>query len=166
VAQSTLNGATVAGQGAAATVDTVYSVGQSTSTRYITLDAVTNFAVGQAVTIHSQALGAAVLESDGTAETRRIVSIDSGNSRISLDRPLMKPHADGDYVTNALDIHASIYMGGPAIVYAVGERPHPFPLPVIDDLGMVRRFAWRGFMKFQLFRPEFYQLKLTAASSD
>jgi N4-gp56 family major capsid protein len=55
--QAVLNGATVAGQGAAATVDTIYAPGQATSTRYITVDDVTGFAVGQRVTLHSKSAG-------------------------------------------------------------------------------------------------------------
>lgn len=164
IAQSALSAATVPGQGAAATVDVVYSVGQSTSTRHVTLDAITGFAVGQYVTIHSSLLGPTVLDGDGTQETRRIVSIDVANKRLSFDKPLLKAHAGGDYVTHGLNVHTSIFMGGPGVVYAVGERPHPFPLPVIDDRGMIRRFAWRGFLKFQLFRPEFFRVAETSAS--
>ena len=102
------------------------------------------------------ALGTTVLDGDGTQETRRIVAIDGDN--LSFDKPLLKPHAAGDYITNAVDIHGSIFMGGPGVVYGVGERPHPVLLPVIDDLGMIRRLAWRGFVKMQLFRPEMFEV--------
>jgi len=37
---------------------------------------------------------------------------------------------------------------------------------VIDDLGMIRRFAWRGFLKFQQFRPEYTELLFSAGSND
>ena len=163
VTQTALTAPTVPGQGAAATVDVVYSVGQSGSTRYISITSETGFVVGQYVTIHAAGLGVKVLEGDGTQETRRIVSIAAG--KLTVDKPFLKPHASGDYVTNALDVHASIFMGGPGVVYGVGERPHPFPLPVIDDRGMIRRFAWRGFLKYQMFRPEFFEVVETAASA-
>jgi N4-gp56 family major capsid protein len=165
--QTTLDGATVAGQGAAAVVDNVYGVGQANSIRYITTAAIAGFAVGQNVTIHSVAVGGAGLapiEGDGTQETRRIVSIDVGNKRMTFDRPLLKDHATGDYVTNGLDVHASIFMGGPGVVFGVGERATPLVLPVIDDLGMIRRFAWRSFSKMQLFRPEVFEVVESAGS--
>jgi hypothetical protein len=164
VAQTTLNGATVPGQGAAATVDNVYSVGQSSSTRTVPVVDATGFSVGMYVTIHAVGLGTTVLDSDGTQETRRIVGI-SGND-LSFDKPLLKPHADGDYITNAVDVHGSIFMGGPGVVYGVGERPHPVLLPVIDDLGMIRRLAWRGFVKMQLFRPEMFEVVETTGSNN
>ena len=58
----------------------------------------------------------------------------------------------------ALDVHMAIVLGGPAVVYGVGEDPHPIFPPVIDDLQMVQRFGWRGFLKFQMFRPEFFEV--------
>jgi N4-gp56 family major capsid protein len=160
--QTTLTGATVAGQGAAATVDTVYSVGQTGSTRTIPVTSETGFVVGQYVTIHDATLGAVVLDTDGTQETRRIVACGTGT--LSFDKPLLKAHASGAYVTKAVDIHASVFMGGPGVVYGVGERPAPVPLPVIDDLGMIRRLAWRGFFKYQLFRPEMFEVVETGGT--
>ena len=71
---------------------------------------------------------------------------------------MLKPHATGDYVTYGLDIHASIFLGGPGVVYGVGERPHVLNLPTIDDMAMIRRFGWRAFIKMQLFRPEMFQV--------
>jgi N4-gp56 family major capsid protein len=162
-AQAQLDGATVVGQGAYATSDSVYTPGQSSSTRYITVKGLVPanyFKVGTWITIHKQSLGAKPLESDGTQETRRIEHIDG--QKISLDRPLMKPHGDGDYVTYGLDVHTSVFVGGPGVVYAVGERPHVLNLPVIDDMAMIRRFGWRGFIKMQLFRPEMFQVIETA----
>jgi hypothetical protein len=168
IAQATLASATVPGQGAAATVDNVYSVGQSTSTRYITLvEAMpAEFVVGKFVTITSAPLGTTVLEADGTQETRRIVAVDGAQKRLTFDKPLLKDHAAGDYVTLGVDVHASIFQGGPGVVYGVGERPHPFPLPVIDDMGMINRFAWRGFCKMQLFRPEMFEVVESAGTTN
>jgi N4-gp56 family major capsid protein len=165
-AQGALDAATVPGQGAAQTVDKVYSVGQAGSTRTVPLGTGEGalFSVGMYVTIHSAPLGVTVLDSDGTQETRRIVAI--VGDTLSFDKPLLKPHAAGDYVTNAVDVHGSIFMGGPGVVYGVGERPHPVLLPVIDDLGMIRRLAWRGFVKMQLFRPEMFEVVETAGSTN
>jgi N4-gp56 family major capsid protein len=165
VNQDTLNGATVVGQGAASTVDQVYSPGQSTSTRYITVDDDTGFVVGQFITIHDVNEGTTVLDTDGTQEVRRIVSL-PGTNQIVLDKPLLKPHADGDYVSVAADIHSAVFMGGPGVVYAVGERPHPVMPPKYDDLMMVNRIGWRGFVKFQLFRPEYFEVVEVQGSTD
>jgi N4-gp56 family major capsid protein len=157
-------GDTVVGQGAAATVDTVYTVGQSGSTRYISVDDSTGFAAGDLVTISEGGGddgggGHPPLETDGTQETRRIVSVDTGGAnRLTFDKPLLKPHSAGDYVTKGVHLNASIFMGGPAVAYGVGERPHPTLPPKIDDLQMVQRFGWRGFLKFQMFRPEWIEV--------
>lgn len=169
--QSALSGATVVGQGAAATVDSIYSVGQTGATTTVTVDSGVGFAVGDVVTIHSQTVnqadgggGFAPVEADGTQETRRIVAISTND--LSFDRPLMKPHLDNDWVTKGVDVHGSIFLGGPSVVYGVGERPFPMALDPIDDLKMVRRFSWRGFLKFQMFRPEWTEVIESGASTD
>lgn len=167
--QTALGAAAAAGSGAAMTVDVVYTVGQSNSLRYIQVDDVTNFNVGDWITIHSQNIGDPgdpPVEGDGTQETRRVVSIDVGNNRLSLNKPLLKDHLGGDYVTKGLDVHASIFMGGPGVVYGVGERPRPTLPPKYDDLMMVNRIGWRGFLKFQLFRPEYFEVVESTGSTD
>jgi N4-gp56 family major capsid protein len=168
VTQNLLNGAAAAGSGAKATVDG-YNIGQSNAQRYIVVDSTAGFAVGQYVTISDQnahLTGTPPLETDGTQETRRIVALSGGGTRIELDKPLLKDHADNDWVTNGIDIHMSIVMGGPSVVYAIGERPHPVFPPKYDDLMMINRFGWRGFLKFQQFRPEYYELVFSAGSTD
>lgn len=167
VTQTQLAVASVEGQGAAATVDSVYTPGQSNSTRYIEVDDASGFSAGQYITIHAQSLGTTVLDSDGSQETRRIVSINTGATpdRIALDRPLLKAHAENDYVTNALDVHASIFLGGPGVVYAVAEAPNVIVPPKYDDAMLINRLGWRGMFKFQLFRPEFYAVHYSAGSS-
>lgn len=171
--QSTLSGATVAGQGSAATVDG-YAVGQTGSTRYVTVADASGFAVGDYVAIHSQSAteddpnGAKALTlADGTQETRRIVSIGVGGAgRIAFDRPLMKPHASGDYVTKAVTLSPIITLGGPAVVLGVGERPNLVLPPKYDDLMRINRLGWRGFFKFQMFRPEWIEVIWQAVSTD
>ncbi len=59
VHQTTLTVAAPAGSGAAQLVDGVYTVGQSTSTRYITVADETGFAVGMYITIHAMNIGSA-----------------------------------------------------------------------------------------------------------
>ena len=166
--QTTLAAATVAGQGSAATVDTVYSVGQSISTRYVTVATGkgADYAVGDYVTIHDQGAGAGAghppVESDGTQETRRIVAI-SGD-QLSFEKPLGKDHASGDFLTKGVNIHTSVFIGGPGVVYAVGERPTPTFPPTYDDMMMIQRIGWRGFLKFQMFRPEYIEVHETSGS--
>ena len=166
--QTTLNGATVVGQGAAATVDSVYSVGQSGATTHIHLTDATGFTVGRILTIHDVTLngggGNPPLETDGTQETRRIVAVNV--NEVSLDKPLLKPHNTGDLVTLGVNVHASIFMGGPAVVLGIGERPTPIIPPKIDDLQMINRYGWRGFFKFQMFRPEFIEVHETSGTTD
>jgi hypothetical protein len=65
----------------------------------------------------------------------------------------MKEHASGDFVTKGLTLHASLFMGGPSVVFGVGERPTPVMPPKFDDLMMINRIGWRGMFKFQQFRP-------------
>ena len=149
-------------------IDVVYSPGQSTSTRYITVDDETGFAVGDYITVHS---GTAVAggnpppESDGTQETRRIISIDAANNRIAVNKPFLKTHAVDAWVTKGLDVHATVFVGGPGVVYGVGERPHIITPPKYDDLMMVNRHGWRMFGKFQMFRPEFFKVVESAGSA-
>jgi N4-gp56 family major capsid protein len=164
--QTTLTAPTVGGQGAAATVDNVYAVGQAASTRTIPVTSSAGFVVGQYVTISDATVTAAngnvPIETDGTAETRRIVAVGVGT--LSFEKPLLKPHGTGDFVTNGIDIHCSVFMGGPAVVMAVGERPNVIVPPKYDDLMMVNRIGWRAFLKFQMFRPEYIEVHENAGS--
>ena len=167
--QSTLNGATVVGQGAQQSVDG-FTVGQSNSTRYVVVAASAGFTVGESVTISDVTLnggaGNPPLETDGTIETRRIVAKDVGGAnRLVFNKPLLKPHNTGDLVTKGVDIHGSIFMGGPGVVYGVGERPGVIVPPKHDDMMMLNRYGWRGFLKFQMFRPEFLEVRETAATA-
>jgi N4-gp56 family major capsid protein len=167
--QTTLTADANAGDGAAATVDVVYSPGQASSTRYITVADETGFAVGDWITLHDQNVGSPgdpPVESDGSQETRRIVEIDAANNRLALHKPLLKNHLTGDYVTTGLDVHTSIFFGGPGVVYGIGEDPHVIQPPKFDDLMMVNRYGWRGFLKFQMFRPEFFEVVESAGTTD
>lgn len=168
IEQTTLTAPTVPGQGSAATVDSIYSVGQAGSVRTVAVASMDGMVVGAVVTIHSQLAGEGAgkppVETDGTQETRRIVAVNGPGLTISFDRPLLKIHAAGDFVTIGITIHTSIFVGGPAVVYAVGERPTPVSPPKIDDMQMVNRVGWRGFFKLQMFRPEYIEVHETAGS--
>lgn len=166
VAQTTLTSATVPGQGSAATVDSIYSPGQTGATTTIPVAASTNFSVGDWVTIHSQTVkgpGDEPVEADGTQETRRVVS--KGTGVLSLNAPLLKDHAEDDFVTKGLDIHTSLFMGAPGVVFGVGENPGLIFPPKIDDAMNINRIGWRMFGKFQLFRPEVFRVVESAGSA-
>lgn len=165
--QTHLHTAIVPGAGAARTVDTVYTVGQSGADTCITVADGTGFTVGRYVTVSSAAassLGNPPKESDGTQETRRIVSV-NGNE-LSFNKPFFKDHAIDDVVTLGVDINTSIFHGGPSVVYAIGEAPNVIVPPKYDDLMMVNRYGWRGFLKFQQFRPEFVEVVESGGSVD
>ena len=171
--QTTLSAPTVVGQGAAASVDG-YNVGQSTSTRYVTVTDSSAFSVGQHVTFHSQnvndadgAGGYAPSREDGTQEIRRITALNAGGAnRLTLDKPLMKPHASGDYVTVGVTLSPVIILGGPAVVYGVTERPNMVVPPKYDDLMRINRVGWRAHIKFQMFRPEWIEVIWAAVTTN
>ena len=144
--QSTLNGAATKG---------------ATS---LTVASGTGFAANQEITIHDNALGTAVLETDPAAEHVVISSV-SGTT-ITLKKPILRDHASGQYVTEARDIYPVVIVGGPqSIVYAVVQRPNVVVPPVIDDFLRINRVGWYGIFKQQQFRPEFVEVIMTAASS-
>ena len=164
--ETTLAEAVSPGDGAASTVDSVYSPGQSGSNRTIAVADATGLAVGDYVTVHDSGntSGQGAPESDGTQETRRIVAIATND--LSFDKPFLKAHNSDDYVTKAVDIHASAILGGPGVAFGVGERPHVIAPPKYDDIMMVNRLGWRGFLKMQLWRPEFFEVIESAGSTD
>jgi len=169
--QGTLAFAAPAGSGAAELVDVVYAPGQAASTRYIEVQTgeAANYDPGDWITIHATAVtadGEPPPESDGTQETRRVVSVDLVDDRLALNKPLLKDHLVNDYVTKGIDIHSSVFIGGPSVVYAIGEDPHVIMPPKTDDLMMVNRYGWRGFMNFQMFRPEYFEVVESAGTTD
>lgn len=168
--QSTLTAPTVAQQGGAASVFGVYTTAaDATAARYVTVTSGSGFAIGQRVTIHSGTVydsdgagGKAPSKTDGTQEHRLIVDIQTNN--IFFDKPLLKPHAAGDYVTKGVDLNFSIILGGQSIAAGVGEMPTLVVPPKTDDLQMVNRLGWRSFMKVQMFRPEWTEMIVTGGS--
>jgi len=102
----------------------------------------------------------------GTQETRRIVSINTAQHKLTFEKPLAKPHNTGDLVTKGVNIHSSVFMGGPAVVLGIAEAPTPIFPPKYDDLQMVNRYGWRGFFKYQMFRPEYIEVHETSGSTD
>ena len=180
--QPTVTSAITAGDGApdpaSVNVDNVYAVGQSSGgiTNYIQLSAVTSLAVGDVVSIHTTRTSAFGITNgvdyrEGTLQNRRIISIDAGNVRITLDRPIMtdmNTDLGGGvyaYVTKGRHIHASIFVGGPqGIVAGVARPPRFHAPPPVDDFQQVHRFSWDAYMGFNTYRPESFEVVFSAGS--
>lgn len=176
IAQAPLNGAHTAGDGAAfaTKVDDVYAVGQETGVQqYIQLDtfgtgAITDIEVGDIISIHSSRTNAFGVTNgadyrDGKKQDRRVMSVDEGNLRIVLDRPIMIDMAAG-FVTKARHIHAVLFIGGPnGVVGGVGRAPVVKALDPVDDFGQVMRFSWNGYFGYNVYRPEVFEVMFVAA---
>jgi hypothetical protein len=165
-------------------VDGVYQVGQPVSTgvkNYVELSALTtgsinDFNLNDMVTIHTRRFTGApangkgvangVDYTEGTAKLRRIVEIDVGNSRIAFDKPLFYEFPAGSFVTKAEHIHPSTYVAGPeGVINAVAEPINFVEPSAIDDLKAIWRFAWDGYYRMQVYRPEVFRTMFSAGRS-
>jgi len=179
-AQTTLTADVPVGAGAALTVHNHYTVGQAslrTSTansdagqRYISVADSTGFTVGDVITLHKTRTSVfgvtnGVDYREGTLTNRRIVSINGNN--IALDKPVLKcEYEQGHYVTKALHINATIFIGGPrAVVWAVTQAPAMYTPPIVDDRLAQLRVTWDMTAKAQSFKPEYAYVVYSAASS-
>lgn len=175
-AQTYLSAAAAKGEGAAATVDSVYTPGQPANTRYVTVDSAAGFAVNDRVTIGAKRTSAYGVTNgadpkDGYFCTRRIVAIDG--SHLAFDKPLLKDFStdlgSGKYgwVTKGRHVHMSVFLGGPrSIVCGVGQPPSVYTPAPIDDTMSMYRFTWDGLLKYQCFRPEVAEVLYSAGSTD
>lgn len=148
-------------------VDKVYRIGQNPSAvgvqEWLEVDATTGLTINDIVTIHkTQTSDFGVTDGvdfrEEGARVRRIVGIDTGGvsgARIKFDKPLFSEFVDGDFVTKARHIHASVYVAGPGVVNGVGEPIMAYPKEPIDDANAIWRFIWQGRFRYQLFQPEF-----------
>ncbi len=158
VAQTTLSSASLRGQGGPKS-------DKASLLNYVAVHAVTDFAVGQEVTIHTASLGATVTDADPLAEHRLITRIDADNLRLYFDRALLVAHAEDAYVTEARDIYAAAVIGGQSVALAVAQLPTVIVPPVIDDYGRINRISWYGVYDFQMLRDLFVEVWLTSAST-
>lgn len=178
--QTTLTADIALGSGAASTVDTVYTVGQSAlrtsdtnadaGQRYISVTDATGLSAGDVITIHktrttNYGVTNGVDFKESTLTNRRIISI-SGNN-LALDKPILKcEYVQGNYVTKALHIHATVFIGGPrGVVWAVTQAPAMYAPPVVDDRMAQVRFTWDMTSFPQPFKPEWFYVVYSAASS-
>jgi len=143
-------------------VDGVYTVGQQSGvSNWIAVDDASGFAVNDIVTIHQTVTDDfGVIDGvdyrEGTQRIRRIVAIDGNN--ITFDKPLFHEFPQLSMITKAVDIHATIYIGGPGVVNGVGEPIMMYPKEPIDDANAIYRFIWQGRFKYQTFMPEMFHV--------
>jgi hypothetical protein len=178
--QTTLTVDAAIGSGAAATVHSHYTTGQTSlrtsetnseaGQRYITVADSTGIAAGDVITIHKTRTSAygvtnGVDFKEGTLTNRRVASV-SGNN-IALQKPILKcEYPQGSYVTKGVHVNATIFVGGPrAVVWAVTQAPMMYTPPVIDDRMAQLRVSWDMTSKCQQFKPEFAYVVYSAASS-
>lgn len=165
IQQTTLDGAHDSADGSPSTVvDGVRTVGQDGAQHYLQLaDTPTEFAVNDIISIHTDTTSAFGVTGgadyrDGTKVDRRVVSVDSGNKRISIDRPLMNDFASGAYVTKATHVHSAVFIGGPGgVVSGVGRPLRMHNPPVVDDLEMMYRFSWDTYSGYNVYQPDVFE---------
>ena len=188
IARAPVTAAITAGDGAPAPgstkVDGVYKVGQTTAgiVNFIQLGNFTtgstgDLSVGDIITIHKTLTSAngvtnGVDYQEGTAVNRRIVGIDAGNKRLTLDMPVLldfETDLGGGtyaYVTKGRNIHASIFVGGPqAIVAGVQQPPRFYELDPIDDFKAIYRFSFDQYLGYQPYRPEVFEVVFSAGTT-
>lgn len=187
--QDTISAAAHAGDGSplpgTTTVDGVYNVGQTSAgiVHYLQLSGTPgtgtltdNVAVNDIITIHTARTSSfgvtnGVNPFDGALHNRRVVSKDTGNNRIVLDKPIMADFATDlgggvyGYVTKANNIHSSLFIGGPqGIVTGVAAPIRMHTPPAIDDLESIQRFTWDDRMGHQPFNPEVFEVVFSSGS--
>jgi hypothetical protein len=184
-AQAPITSAITAGDGAPDPTTTAvlgtYEQGQraGSQTHYIQLGtfstgSISNLAVGDIISIHTRKgpvastpydITGAPYPTDGTKIERQIVSIDTDNARITVDKPIMRDYntegendADtGEYafLTKGLHIHASVIAAAPgAVVGGFAQPPMLHQPPAIDDLQAMFRLSWDGYYDYSRFRTE------------
>jgi hypothetical protein len=188
IARAPISLAVFAGDGApdprSTKVDGTYRTGQTTATvrNYIqlgtfTTGAIGNLSVNDIITFHQTTTNAygvtgGVNFNEGKLQNRRIVGIDSGNGRITVDIPFLVDF-DSDlgggvfgYITKARNIHASIFIGGPnALVAGVAQQPMFYELDPIDDFKAIYRFSYDQIIGYQPFTPEVMEVVFTAGTT-
>jgi hypothetical protein len=187
--QADITAAAHAGDGApdpgTTKVDGTYMVGQTSNgiVHYIQLDSSpgtgtleSNLQVNDIVCIHvarSSAYGVTngVDPFDGRLHYRRVVAINAGSDRITLDKPIMLDFSTNlgggvyGYVTKGFNVHASIFIGAPqGIVTGVAAPIRLHTPPPIDDLESIYRYSWNDRMGHQPYAPEVFEVMFSAGA--
>lgn len=174
--QATIKSAITAGDGSpdpeTTKVDETWAVGQKDVTHYIQLDTgdAANFAVNDVVTIHTvrtsdYGVTNGVDFMSGKTITRRIVAVDSGNDRLSFDRPVMKNYNTDlggtvyGYVTKGQHVGMILVLGSRGGVMGNVNRPLKFYEPVpIDDFMSVYRYVWDIVAGWNIWEPNLFEV--------
>lgn len=167
-------------------VDGYYAMGQAGSTHFLKLSGTpavgvlgTDLKVGDMVTIHLSkntdtkfGVTGGVDFRDGRNHVRRVVSIDTVNNQIVLDKPIMIDMSTDlgggvyAFVTKGRNVHSSLFIGGPnAVVGAVGQAPMFHAPPAVDDFEAMQRFSWDGFFGLNVVSPEKFEVVMSAGST-
>jgi hypothetical protein len=181
--QTTITSAVNAGDGSpdptSTQVDGTYFVGQPAATHYIQLantTDMTQFALNDIVSVHVQrtsnyGITNGVDFKDGLLQNRRIVNIDSGNYRLSFEKPIMTDLTTNlgsgvyGYVTKGQHIHSAIFVGGDdGIIMGIGRPPRLHFPPPIDDFDSIWRFSWDSYQGYQMYNPNVLEVLFGAAS--
>ena len=186
-AQAPINASVSAGDGSpnpgVTKVDGTYMLGQASAgiVHNIPLGAfgtgaITDLAVNDIITLHvtrtsSFGVTNGVNPFDGTVTNRRIVEIDTEEGTISLDKPVMIDFSTNlgggvyGYITKAMHVHASIFVGAPqTIVTGVAQPIRLHTPPPIDDLEAIYRYSWNDRMGHQPFTPEAFEVFFSAGA--
>lgn len=170
-----------AGDGAAATVDSVRKPGQSNARQYLQLEsgALTGSAISadDIITIHvnrtsANGISNGVDYEDGKLHNRRVISVDAATDRITLDRPIMEDFVDdldgsGVYawVTLGRHIHTTTIVGGAdGIMLGVAQRPAIWYAAPVDDFQSMHRWSWDAFEGYNVFNPLVFETIVSAGS--
>jgi hypothetical protein len=189
IAQTTITAAVTAGDGApdpsSTKVDGTYLVGQETGGITNSIPYNDTFITGtesllaenDMITLHLTRTSAygitdGVDFAEGTAQVRRITSIDTTANTITLDKPVMLDY-DTDlgagvygYITKGRNIHGSIFVGGPqGIVSGIAQPPRVHTPPPVDDFLSIFRFSWDGYFGFQPYAPEVFEVVFSAGTT-
>ena len=168
--------------GAGTKVMGTYEMGQKSGdqTHYIQLSgtfasgSISDLAVGDVISIHTRKsagtsapydVAGAPYPTDGTKSERVIVSIDTDNSRICVDRPVQMDYTTAgandcgasEYaiITKGQHIHATTILSAPGgVVGGFAQPPELHVPPAIDDLEAMFRLSWDGYYQYSLFRTE------------
>jgi len=185
IVRAPITAAHSAGDGCSASVrvDGTYLTGQNSDgiLHYIQLDTATtgslgDISVNDIITIHKTTTSAygitnGVDFNEGTAMNRRVVSIDLGTKRITLDQPILIDYETDlgggvyGYITLGRHVHTSVFVGGQqAIVGGVAQPARFYSLDPIDDYKAIYRFTWDQYMGYQAYRPELFEVVFSAGS--
>lgn len=160
-------------------VDQVFAVGQPGAAHYLQLAGgtdMTKFSVNDIISVHVQrtsdfGVTNGVDYRDGKLTNRRIVDIDAGNTRISLDMPVMVDMTTAlgggayAYVTKGNHVHACQFVGGnDGIVMGVGRPPRLHAPGPIDDFDSIWRFSWDSYQGYCLYNPNVLENLFVSAS--